>query len=60
MERRLPPNRRRVQISCLPRTGCSDDSAILPGAEIHPVKQRHGALSGNMDVKMRLTLELTR
>jgi pSer/pThr/pTyr-binding forkhead associated (FHA) protein len=37
-----------------------EDSAILPGAEIHPVKQRHGALYGNMDVKMRLKLELTR
>lgn len=37
-----------------------ESSALLPGAEIHPVKQRHGALYGNMDVKMRLKLELTR
>jgi pSer/pThr/pTyr-binding forkhead associated (FHA) protein len=37
-----------------------EDNAILAGAEIHPVRQRHGALYGNMDVKMRLKLELTR
>ena len=37
-----------------------EESAILAGAEIHPVRQRHGALYGNLDVKMRLKLELTR
>jgi pSer/pThr/pTyr-binding forkhead associated (FHA) protein len=35
-------------------------SAILPGAEIHPVRQRHGALYVDDDVRMRLRLELTR
>jgi pSer/pThr/pTyr-binding forkhead associated (FHA) protein len=35
-------------------------SAILPGAEIHPVRQRHGSLYVDEDVRMRLALELTR
>ena len=35
-------------------------SAILPGAEIHPVRQQHGALYVDDDVRMRLKLELTR
>ena len=35
-------------------------SGILSGAEIHPVKQHHGSLYGDSDVKMRLKLELTR
>jgi pimeloyl-ACP methyl ester carboxylesterase len=34
-------------------------SAVLPGSEIHPVQQSHGALYVDNDVKMRLTLELT-
>jgi len=34
------------------------ESAILPGAEIHPVQQYHGALYTDNDVKMRLKLEL--
>jgi pSer/pThr/pTyr-binding forkhead associated (FHA) protein len=34
------------------------DSAILPGSEIHPVQQMHGALYTDSDVKMRLRLEL--
>jgi len=36
------------------------DSAILPGAEIHPVRQHHGSLYVDDDVRMRLRLELTR
>lgn len=35
-------------------------SAVLPGAEIHPVQQQHGALYVDNDVRMRLKLELTR
>ena len=37
-----------------------DASAILKGADIHPVQQQHGALFTDADVKMRLKLELTR
>ena len=33
-------------------------SAFLPGTEIHPVQQHHGALFVDNDVKMRLKLEL--
>jgi hypothetical protein len=32
---------------------------VLKGAEIHPVKQHHGALYTDKDVKQRLKLELT-
>jgi pSer/pThr/pTyr-binding forkhead associated (FHA) protein len=35
-------------------------SALLKGADIHPVRQNHGALYTDSDVKMRLKLELTR
>jgi len=35
-------------------------SGVLPGSEIHPVQQHHGALWIDNDVKMRLKLELTR
>jgi pSer/pThr/pTyr-binding forkhead associated (FHA) protein len=35
-------------------------SAVLPGSEIHPVYQEHGALYVDNDVKMRLKVELTR
>jgi hypothetical protein len=35
-------------------------SAILRGAEIHPVRQQHGSLYVDGDVRMRLKLELTR
>jgi pSer/pThr/pTyr-binding forkhead associated (FHA) protein len=35
-------------------------SAILQGAEIHPVQQQHGSLFVDDDVRMRLKLELTR
>lgn len=35
-------------------------SAILKGADIHPVQQHHGVLFTDSDVKMRLKLELTR
>jgi hypothetical protein len=34
-------------------------STILPGADVHPVAQRHGALYVDNDVKMRLKVELT-
>lgn len=34
-------------------------SAVLPKPEIHPVKQAHGALYTNPDVRARLLLELT-
>jgi hypothetical protein len=37
-----------------------ETSAVLPGAEIHPVQQQHGALYVDNDVRMRLKLELTR
>ena len=36
------------------------ESGILPGAEIHPVRQQHGSLYVDDDVRMRLKLELTR
>jgi pSer/pThr/pTyr-binding forkhead associated (FHA) protein len=35
-------------------------AAIIPGAEIHPVRQSHGALYVDSDVQMRLQLELAR
>jgi hypothetical protein len=34
-------------------------STILPGADVHPVAQSHGALYVDNDVKMRLKIELT-
>lgn len=34
-------------------------SAVLPNAEIHPVRQHHGAIYTDNDVKMRLRMELT-
>jgi pSer/pThr/pTyr-binding forkhead associated (FHA) protein len=37
-----------------------EQSAIIPGSEIHPVHQHHGALFIDNDVKMRLKLELMR
>ncbi len=37
-----------------------EHSAVLEGSEIHPVRQQHGALFVDSDVKMRLKLELTR
>lgn len=37
-----------------------DSSALLKQAEIHPVKQHHGSLYTDNDVKMRLKVELTR
>ncbi len=36
-----------------------ESSAILGGSEIHPVRQYHGTLYVDNDVKMRLKLELT-
>jgi len=40
--------------------GVLEQSAFLPGSEIHPVHQNHGSLFVDNDVKMRLKLELTR
>ena len=37
-----------------------EHSAILPGAEIHPVRQGHGSLYVDNDVKARLMVELSR
>jgi pSer/pThr/pTyr-binding forkhead associated (FHA) protein len=37
-----------------------ETSAVLPGSEIHPVRQYHGALFVDNDVRMRLKLELAR
>lgn len=37
-----------------------ESSGLLEGAEIHPVRQHHGALYSDSDVKMRLKLELTK
>jgi pSer/pThr/pTyr-binding forkhead associated (FHA) protein len=37
-----------------------ESSAILKGSEIHPVRQYHGSLYTDNDVKMRLRMELTR
>jgi pSer/pThr/pTyr-binding forkhead associated (FHA) protein len=37
-----------------------EQSAVLPGSEIHPVQQYHGSLFVDNDVKMRLKIELTR
>jgi pSer/pThr/pTyr-binding forkhead associated (FHA) protein len=37
-----------------------ESSAILEGAEIHPVRQYHGTLHVDQDVKKRLKVELTR
>jgi pimeloyl-ACP methyl ester carboxylesterase len=37
-----------------------EQSAFLPGSEIHPVRQHHGSLFVDNDVKMRLKLELIR
>lgn len=34
-------------------------SAVLPGADVHPVQQHHGSLYVDSDVRMRLTVELT-
>jgi hypothetical protein len=33
-------------------------STVLPGADVHPVAQSHGALYVDNDVKMRLKVEL--
>lgn len=35
-----------------------ENSAVLSGADFHPVRQQHGALFVDNDVKMRLRLEL--
>lgn len=32
---------------------------LLPGPDIHPVRQYHGSLHVDNDVKMRLKVELT-
>ena len=52
---------RRVDLVSGPNGDCSIPvpSAVLEGSEIHPVRQDHGALFVDGDVKMRLKLELT-
>jgi pSer/pThr/pTyr-binding forkhead associated (FHA) protein len=35
-------------------------SGVIEASEIHPVRQHHGSLYGDSDVKMRIKLELTR
>jgi pimeloyl-ACP methyl ester carboxylesterase len=40
--------------------GILEQSAVLPGTEIHPVQQYHGSLFVDNDVKMRLKMELAR
>jgi hypothetical protein len=35
-----------------------ENSAVLSGADFHPVHQQHGVLFVDNDVKMRLRLEL--
>jgi len=40
-------------------TAVTESSAILPGSDIHPVRQYHGSLYVDNDVKMRLKVELT-
>jgi pSer/pThr/pTyr-binding forkhead associated (FHA) protein len=37
-----------------------EESAILPGTDIHPVEQAHGSLYVDNDVRMRLKIELMR
>jgi pSer/pThr/pTyr-binding forkhead associated (FHA) protein len=37
-----------------------EESAILPGTDIHPVQQAHGSLYVDNDVQMRLKIELMR
>ena len=39
-------------------TSVPESSAVLPRTEIHPVRQYHGTLFSDNDVKMRLKLEL--
>jgi FOG: FHA domain len=41
-------------------TTIPESAAILPGTEFHPVRQYHGTLHADNDVKMRLKIELTR
>lgn len=41
-------------------SGVPERSAVLEGSEIHPVRQHHGSLYVDNDVKMRLKLELLR
>src|SRR5690606_33000662 len=38
----------------------ADGYSDLPGADIHPVKQHHGSIWNDNDVKMRIRLELLR
>ncbi len=37
-----------------------ETSAVLDGSDVHPVRQTHGSLYVDNDVKMRLKIELTR
>jgi hypothetical protein len=40
--------------------GVPEQSAILEGADIHPVRQNHGAIFTDLDVQRRLRIELMR
>jgi len=52
------------RMECLSEPGgdstVPETAAILPGTEIHPVRQYHGSLHTDSDVRMRLKIELTR
>ena len=41
-------------------TSVPESSATLEGAEIHPIRQNHGTLHVDSDVRKRLKIELTR
>jgi pSer/pThr/pTyr-binding forkhead associated (FHA) protein len=52
-----------IKVNCQEAPGgdatVPESSAILKGSEIHPVRQYHGSLYTDNDVKMRLRMELT-
>lgn len=61
-DRKLGGGWERVRISAENRgdNTVPEESGRLPGTEIHPIAQHHGALYADADVKMRLRLELAR
>ena len=48
----------RLEVEELGDDTIPQESAVLEGAEIHPVQQHHGVLYTDADVRMRLRLEL--
>ncbi len=48
----------RLEVEDLGDDTIPQESAVLEGAEIHPVQQHHGVLYTDADVRMRLRLEL--